>query len=577
MTADPCKFIWIVGSPRSGTTFLTRLIGDNCDLTYDEPGDIPHLQRGKVGKWHFPPAKTICFKWCENYRVADPIVRKFPNSYFIHITREPQNNVYSIAFPKESAFPPRQFPELGDAIEERMIRAIRMWFGYDQGCRQLRKQLGSRYLEVPYEQLPDYYGAIETFTGIKLTKRPEFSNQNLPQGALEELTPYWQKTPFAKRYADSLVPSESDPETSVTANDNTEKMAISAPTLAPPPMTTPGEKPSFEPFAGNGLRSPTTTTALNSALWTDHPDAKAMIKHGLEAGSISWDEAENLRFFCDQGYLVIPDALPDDLTESILNEILTAWSNPTGETYASFWEGSQKRHLPSQSDYATRHEAKLLDIHMVSESVRAAIFHEQIRRYLTLILQDEPLAFQSLSFEKGSEQGMHSDIAFVKVDEPRNFVASWIALEDVHPGTGELEYYPGSHKIPDHVFDNGSVWQDAKPTGYERLVRSLFAKRSDRYQRLLPKTHYTRIVHKLAKENGLLSQRFLPRKGDALIWSSGLYHGGSKIENPQSTRRSLVTHYCPQRCTPPYLKEKAGKQSTNHGGHVCGQYTKTIL
>ena len=32
-------------------------------------------------------------------------------------------------------------------------------------------------------------------------------------------------------------------------------------------------------------------------------------------------------------------------------------------------------------------------------------------------------------------------------------------------------------------------------------------------------------------------------KGDVFIWHARLYHGSSPIENPQSTRRSLVAHY----------------------------------
>jgi hypothetical protein len=32
------------------------------------------------------------------------------------------------------------------------------------------------------------------------------------------------------------------------------------------------------------------------------------------------------------------------------------------------------------------------------------------------------------------------------------FAASWIALEDVQPGAGELFYYVGSHRLPDHLY-----------------------------------------------------------------------------------------------------------------------------
>ena len=38
-------------------------------------------------------------------------------------------------------------------------------------------------------------------------------------------------------------------------------------------------------------------------------------------------------------------------------------------------------------------------------------------------------------------------------------------------------------------------------------------------------------------------QHFLAKKGDALIWSSNIIHGGSPVANPNSTRLSQVTHY----------------------------------
>ena len=32
-------------------------------------------------------------------------------------------------------------------------------------------------------------------------------------------------------------------------------------------------------------------------------------------------------------------------------------------------------------------------------------------------------------------------------DRPLNMLTAWIALEDIHPGSGELLYVPGSHRF----------------------------------------------------------------------------------------------------------------------------------
>ena len=55
-----------------------------------------------------------------------------------------------------------------------------------------------------------------------------------------------------------------------------------------------------------------------------------------------------------------------------------------------------------------------------------------------------------------------------------------------------------------------------------------------------------------SERKGLKKEIFRPKKGDALIWSADLVHGGSPIVE-QNTRRSFVTHWCPVSADPMYL------------------------
>ena len=48
-----------------------------------------------------------------------------------------------------------------------------------------------------------------------------------------------------------------------------------------------------------------------------------------------------------------------------------------------------------------------------------------------------------------------------------------------------------------------------------------------------------------AKTREMPLRRFQARKGDVFIWSADLAHGGSPIENPGLTRRSIVGHSAP--------------------------------
>ncbi|HEX5754721.1 MAG TPA: phytanoyl-CoA dioxygenase family protein [Archangium sp.] len=146
------------------------------------------------------------------------------------------------------------------------------------------------------------------------------------------------------------------------------------------------------------------------------------------------------------------------------------------------------------------------------------------------------LAFQSLSFEVGSQQAIHQDTAYVVTASPLEFAGVWIALEDIQEGSGELSYYEGSHRLPEYDFGAGTKHWDVGRDGHEIHDRFL------------------RYLHEESKARGLPLRRFRPKKGDALIWHADLAHGGSPLTHldPAVTRRSLVTHLCPVDVDPHY-------------------------
>ena len=113
-------------------------------------------------------------------------------------------------------------------------------------------------------------------------------------------------------------------------------------------------------------------------------------------------------------------------------------------------------------------------------------------------------------------------------------MASWVALEDIQPDSGELEYYVGNHRLEDYLFDGSAKWMPHRSNESARFLESL---------------------HMRSRAAGLRLERFQARKGDALIWSADLAHGGSQNARPRVTRKSLVTHYCPTNCAPMYERE----------------------
>lgn len=117
--------------------------------------------------------------------------------------------------------------------------------------------------------------------------------------------------------------------------------------------------------------------------------------------------------------------------------------------------------------------------------------------------------------------------------------ASWVALEDVQTGSGELIYYPGSHRFADWVY-----------SGH----RKHFNHKRDQHSEHLA---HLDSLHAKSREKGLQLESFLPRKGDVLIWAADLAHGGAPISDASLTRRSLVTHYAPQSVIPRYFRYKS--------------------
>jgi hypothetical protein len=103
-------------------------------------------------------------------------------------------------------------------------------------------------------------------------------------------------------------------------------------------------------------------------------------------------------------------------------------------------------------DRIPQHTAKALDLHWLSPIIRDLVFTLELCCFLELPFERRALVTQSLTFLRGSAQAHHLDTLYVAYSLPMQFVASWIALEDVAAGAGELSYFAGSHQLPEHLF-----------------------------------------------------------------------------------------------------------------------------
>jgi ectoine hydroxylase-related dioxygenase (phytanoyl-CoA dioxygenase family) len=276
-------------------------------------------------------------------------------------------------------------------------------------------------------------------------------------------------------------------------------------------------------------------------LWIDAPDAQQQLAQRRADGTVDDELARRLDHLIEKGYVVIPGAISAELADALVDEINNVAANP--EYYIARRARQAYAH-PSRDIYDDP-TFRLIDYHVNSRLARETIFCEPVREVLRAAFEDAINAFQCLTFNYGSQQAMHQDGAYVVVSKPLQFMASWIALEDVSPGSGELQYHVGSHKLDDFLFPGDS--KSWNPARHGKEVHQRFIQ----------------VLDDLKGSETMPLETFLPKKGDALIWASDLVHGGSKIEGDR-TRRSIVTHYCPLSVKPNFINFSGHYHEAKH-------------
>lgn len=168
---------------------------------------------------------------------------------------------------------------------------------------------------------------------------------------------------------------------------------------------------------------------------------------------------------------------------------------------------------------------KLMFANKRSKLIREVTQEAAISKLLNFLLDKEMVPFQTINFIAGSGQRAHSDSVHMTTYPLGYLVAIWIALEDVHPDSGPLFYYPGSHKLP-YLLNND--WNTN--SSLLSLGKHDYPDYEDMIEELLQKNQYPR-------------EELIAKKGDVLIWHANLVHGGTPINNPALTRKSMVVHY----------------------------------
>jgi hypothetical protein len=168
---------------------------------------------------------------------------------------------------------------------------------------------------------------------------------------------------------------------------------------------------------------------------------------------------------------------------------------------------------------------RILDAWKISDNIKTIALNPRILGMLESLYGRKPLPFQTLNFPFGTQQKAHSDTIHFNSRPPGFMCGVWVAFEDIDMDNGPLFYYPGSHKLPEITMQDVGV--DASHEYYE---------------------DYEQHIASVIEKHGLEPQYGLVKKGQAIIWSSNIIHGGAPQKDMDRSRHSQVTHFYFEGC-----------------------------
>lgn len=282
-------------------------------------------------------------------------------------------------------------------------------------------------------------------------------------------------------------------------------------------------------------------------MWVDREDWRQV----LQSQQLPLELAGLIETFVEDGFVILPGAADIAAVDVFRDKIVRAFRDGNPDV---FYMNHGSPELLRLTEPVEGLKTRVVDVYGALPEALDLFSSPRLMEFLNAIFAEDPLLFQSLSFDQGSQQSYHQDTAYVCVDRPMEMAACWIALEDIKPGSGELMYAPGSHRLPDWAFGEGRKHWAPSEDGED--------------------THFKwgEALWKFAAEHG--SRRFLAKKGDIFVWHADLAHGGSPVTDPSLTRRSLVGHFCPQSARPLYFQNPGRGVVRRHGrlAYASGYY-----
>lgn len=306
--------------------------------------------------------------------------------------------------------------------------------------------------------------------------------------------------------------------------------------------STPGKAPRLTPSNHSWVAQdevPDWSEAKNVLPWFDRPDALEVLERKRQQGEVGPADYELLKKWIVDGYVIIdtgvvPEADIDGMIEELdalfhaqvpFKDLLLLGVSETegGPGKAMLHADVLALSKDIREKMPTNSNWRIHEFHAWSDSARRIYQNEELQRICSLIFGREAYPRSTINFMYGSQQLAHQDMAVFHIFPHNYLIGMWLACENIHPESGPLVYYPGSHRL--------GMWErfDSYP---QTQLRTCTRDEHDGY-------------HEWVAEAAKAFERkeFIAKKGQVLLWHGSLIHGGSGIKRKGLTRKSFVTHY----------------------------------
>lgn len=215
--------------------------------------------------------------------------------------------------------------------------------------------------------------------------------------------------------------------------------------------------------------------------------------------------------FCSNGVVVLKKFLPNGLMERYIR---LRESLPKDRSQKdNFWAGW---HYPTPF--------------MVHEELRDLALFENMNGVLQELVGEEMGLNLALTGWVSTERNFHQDSYLNPPFLWSNYLAVWMALEDVHPDSGPFQYVPGSHR-----------WETLRR---EKLFSYLTPdQQGSAHWPTFTQDEVARVCEEEIEKRKAKIVDFVPQRGDVLIWHSNLMHRGSEPKDKSLLRQALICHY----------------------------------